>query len=282
MHLRIYCLRKNSEMDKLSLICRYAKTPEQRVMFAHILDLALRSENRNTVETGNFLSESDSVTVSDMLRSAGIRNFLLCGGYDGAERKCPVFLPDHLSEEDITASPSLADITFAVADVNRFDLDRADFSHRDCLGALMGLGIERETVGDIVCTGGHAVIVLKSSVAELVRTELSSIGRFRIAVSIMENAEIERQDDCEELSDTVASMRLDAVCASVFRLSRGAAAEAIERGLVAVNGSEAIKPDATVSEGDKLSLRGKGRVIVGKIGGTSKKGRIRFEYKKYR
>ena len=138
-------------MDKASLINRYAKTPEQRVMFAHILDLALRSENRNTVESGNFLPESDADTVSDMLRSAGIHNYILFGGCDGAERKCPVFLPDYLTEDDITASPALAGIAFATAEVNRFDLDRADFTHRDCLGALMGLGIERETVGDIVC-----------------------------------------------------------------------------------------------------------------------------------
>lgn len=71
-------------------------------------------------------------------------------------------------------------------------------------------------------------------------------------------------------------------CASVFRLSRGAAAEAVGRGLVAVNGSEASKPDAQVTEGDKISLRGKGRAVIGKTAGTSKKGRIRFEYKKYR
>ena len=71
-------------MDKASLINRYAKTPEQRVMFAHILDLALRSENRNTVESGNFLPESDADTVSDMLRSAGIHNYILFGGCDGA------------------------------------------------------------------------------------------------------------------------------------------------------------------------------------------------------
>ena len=244
-------------MDKASLINRYAKTPEQRVMFAHILDLALRSENRNTVESGNFLPESDADTVSDMLRSAGIRNYILFGGCDGAERKCPVFLPDYLTENDITDSPTLAGIAFATAEVNRFDLDRADFTHRDCLGALMGLGIERETVGDIVCSGGKAVIVLKTGVAEL-------------------------DDDSVELSDTVASMRLDAVCASVFRLSRGAAAEAVGRGLVAVNGSEASKPDAQVTEGDKISLRGKGRAVIGKTAGTSKKGRIRFEYKKYR
>lgn len=269
-------------MDKMSLISRYAKSPEQRVIFAHILDLAVRSENRNTIESGCFLSEIDSMAVSDMLRSACISSYFMFGGYDGAERKCPVFLPDYLSYEDVVASPSLADVIFAIAEVNRFDLDRADFSHRDCLGALMGLGIERETIGDIVCSGGRAVIVLKSSVAELIQRELDSIGRFRITVSITDNAQIERCDDFVELSDTVASMRLDAVCASVFRLSRGAAVEAVEKGLVAVNGVETVKPDALVCEGDKISLRGKGRVMIGRHGGTSKKGRIRFDYKKYR
>lgn len=269
-------------MDKASLISRYAKNNDQRVVFAHILDLAVRSENRNTVEAGCFLSENDAAAVSDMLRTADMRSFFMFGGYEGAERKCPVFLPDYLSENDVTAMPQLAEVVFAIAEVNRFDLDRASFSHRDCLGALMALGIERETVGDIVCSEGRAIMVLKSSVIGLVKKELGSIGKFRVNVSIAEKAKIERHDDCEELSDTVASMRLDAVCASVFRMSRGAAVEAVEKGLVAINGRETVKPDVSVSTGDKISLRGKGRIIIGRMGGTSKKGRIRFDYKKYR
>ncbi len=267
-------------MDKASLINGFAKNTEQRVIFAHIFDLALRSENRNTVESGNFLPENDANTVGNMLLSAGIRNFILYGGYEGAERKCPVFLPDYLTEEDIAASPPLAEIVYAVANVDRFDLGRAELSHGDCLGALMGLGIERDTAGDIIVAGGNAVIVIKSRIADYVAENLRGIDRYKVSVTLKKKVEIFRSEKLETFSDTVASMRLDAVIASVFRLSRSAASEAVGRGLVAVNGIISIKGDMVVGKGDKLSLRGKGRVIIESVDGLSKKGRIRFTYKK--
>ena len=77
-------------------------------------------------------------------------------------------------------------------------------------------------------------------------------------------------------------MRLDAVISSVFSVSRSAASDAINCGFVSVNGISATKPDRTVSEGDKLSLRGKGKAVIDSVGGFSKKGRIRFSYRKYR
>jgi RNA-binding protein YlmH len=77
-------------------------------------------------------------------------------------------------------------------------------------------------------------------------------------------------------------MRLDAVISSIFSVSRSAACDAINGGLVGVNGIAVIKPDRTVNEGDKLSLRGKGKAIIDSVGGFSKKGRIRFSYRRYR
>lgn len=266
-------------MDKASLVNRFASSPEQKVTFAHILDLFIRSKAKNVVISGNFLSESESLAVEDMLHTAGADSFILFGGYSEAERRCPVFIPDYLSSFDVENEPSLADISFAEISVSKFDSDKAELTHRDCLGALMALGIEREMVGDIVSFGNSAIAVLKSKITGFVIENLNGIGRYRVSVSTKDKAEITKKE-LEIFSDTVASMRLDGIVASVFKLSRGGASEAIEHGLVTVNGVVATKNDSIVNEGMRISLRGKGRVIIGELQGISKKGRIRFTYKK--
>ena len=90
------------------------------------------------------------------------------------------------------------------------------------------------------------------------------------------------QGKAEVQRDTVASLRLDSVTASAFRMSRAKAAEAIRRGLVSVNSMEALKTDQLLREGDKIVLRGKGRVILSEIGGSSRKERIRVTYQVYK
>jgi RNA-binding protein YlmH len=92
---------------------------------------------------------------------------------------------------------------------------------------------------------------------------------------------VQPKRDFIEGYDTVASMRLDAVTASIFKLSRGSAADAIGGGLAAVNGVAVTKPDLAVKAGDKISLRGKGKAVVDAVEGLSKKGRIRFRFRKY-
>ena len=266
-------------MIKSPLPARFAANEEQKILFAHLLDLQSRAENRNILQCGNFLSEADWRTAETMLRAAGAGNFLFTGGYDDAERRCPVFLPDYLTAEEIEAQPALAEICFAQITTGKYDAD-ALFSHRDCLGALMALGIERETVGDILPDRGGAVILLKTDIADYVAQNLLEIGRHTVSVTILETPPELRKEELTEATDTVASMRLDAVAAAVFNLSRGNASEAISRGIVSVNGIVSTKADLTVGEGDKIALRGKGRVILGAVDGTSKKGRIRFHYKK--
>lgn len=265
------------------MLCeRFALDEEQKVLFSHLIDLYIRSENRNIVCTGNFMTASECAGAEKLLAAAGCRNYFLYGGYDGAERRCAVFPTDYCGESEIMESPELADMIYVVADVNKFDIGKADFSHRDCLGSLMALGIEREMLGDMIAEGGKAVIIAKRQIAGYIKDNLSKIGKYPVNVTLHDKYEIVETKDYETGSDTVASMRLDAVIASVFKMSRSGAAEAISNGMAAVNGITSTKPDVSVKDGDKLSLRGKGRVVIEKNNGVSKKGRIRFLYKKYR
>lgn len=268
-------------MDKSSLISRFAETPEEKTVLSHILDLAERSWSRSTVESGSFLSDSLKMRADEMLKLAGYKEYFFHGGYEGAERTCPVFFTEYCTEETIKETPSLAEVTYVKAELDSFNKG-AEISHRDVLGSLMGLGIERDSVGDISVNEGNAVFIVKEAIAPFIAESLAKIGRYPVKVTLHSHMEIEKKEDFEEGFDTVASLRLDAVVASLFSTSRSISAEAIEAGLVAVNGAGTKKCDLTVNEGDKISFRGRGRAQLEKIDGLSKKGRTRILYKKWK
>lgn len=269
-------------MDRTELINKFSSDNEQRVLLSHIYDLWTSRNDRNVIRTSDFISESDLTAVKSMLNALYSTDHLIYGGYDGAERSCVVFLPDYFTKEDVITMPSLAEITYVRATVSKFDAPNADISHRDVLGSLMALGIERSTVGDIIANGQGAVFVVKSKLAEFLRSDFNRIGRYPVTVDLLESCEIKPIKDFEEGSDTVASMRLDAVVSSIFKISRSSASDYVCGGLVTVNGMLSAKPDMEVRVGDKLTLRGKGKAVIDRLEGTSKKGRIRFVYKKYK
>ncbi len=268
-------------MDKNSLISHYAETDEEKSTLSHFLDLAERSWLRSTVESGNFVSDSLRMRAFEMLKQAGYKDCFFFGGYENAERTCPVFFTEYCGEDIIKDAPSIAEITFIKAELDRFNRN-AEFSHRDVLGSLMGLGIERDSVGDIIVDNGCAVFAVKESIAAFIKESLYRIGRYPVSLTVHEKLEIEKKDDFEESFDTVASLRLDAVVASLFSTSRSVAVQAIESGIVALNGVTVKKTDATVTEGDKISFRSRGRAQLEKIDGVSKKGRTRILFKKWK
>ena len=268
-------------MDKNTIIAHYSESNEEKGILSHILDLAERSRQRSTVESGSFLSEALKMRADAMLSHVGYSDYFFFGGYDGAERTCAVFLTDYCGVEEIAESPSLAEVVFIKAELDRYNR-AAEISHRDVLGSLMGLGIERDAVGDIVVENGTAIFCVKESIAPFIKESLCKISRYPVSATVYQKLEIHRSETAEECFDTVASLRLDAVTASLFSTSRSISAEAITAGLVAVNGVTAKKTDMTVSEGDKISYRGHGKAELEKIDGLSKKGRTRILFKKWK
>lgn len=269
-------------MDKNKLLDRFASSDDQRILLSHIYDLMTRSNDRNILTASRFFGEADAAAVEGFCRASGTADFFLYGGYSEAERKCVIFLPEYYTVDDVIAMPSLCEITYIKASVSKFDAQNADISHRDVLGSLMGLGIERSAVGDIIAEGSSAVFIIKSSLCEFIKENLSKISRYNVDVNVFDEYIIKARQDYVEDSDTVASMRLDAVVSSVFGISRTSAYEYITASLVSINGVTVAKPDCSVNVGDKLTLRGKGKAQILKLDGFSKKGRIRFHYRIYK
>ncbi|MBQ0101785.1 MAG: hypothetical protein KBT31_03210 [Firmicutes bacterium] len=246
-----------------------------KVLLSHISDLKERAYSRGVITVSDFLTEEEQ---AETLR---LGKTFFFGGYDGAERKTAVFLPDYLTEDDVKDDPGLAGICYTVISLSDYDSE-GKITHRDVLGALMNLGIKRETVGDIVTFGNYAVAVTKAKIGDFIASELKKVGRYTVSVRTEEKYDLRPVDDSVTVKKSVASMRLDGVISALFNLSRTDAASAVTNGLSAINGITAVKAEKQVGTGDRISLRGKGRAEIISCDGRSAKGRIKIEAKIYK
>ena len=222
----------------------------------------------------NFIpvTEEDPCTPGDMGSIPATRS-IFYGGYPDAERVILINLPDYAfleSENPLTV------IRAVKAEGSR------DLTHRDYLGSLIGLGIKREMLGDILVRDDGADIICMSDFADFVLMNYCKAGRTNLSLTQRDIKDlIVPERKTQMITDTVASLRLDSVVASAFGLSRGKASEAISRGIVFVNHMETTKPDQQVGEGDKITLRGKGKAILSEIGGKSRKDRQYIKIERY-
>ncbi len=146
--------------------------------------------------------------------------------------------------------------------------------HRDILGALLGQGIERENLGDIVLLEGEAYCAALPDIADYLAASLKEAGRATLNCTVQDEAPALPEPSGVLRRDTVASTRLDAVLAAAWNLSRNDALEMIRQGKVRVNYLTQERPDARLAQGALVSMRGKGRFRLEEIGEPTRKGRI--------
>lgn len=253
-------------MDKQTMIAKIAQESEDKLLLARILDKYEQMERRGIPTATVFLSQREQLLAQTLLNTAGIRTgYRFDGGYEDAERKLLLFLPDW-------AEDGPEEIAFIRA---AFHGNDNSLTHRDILGSLMGLGITRETVGDILVSHHSADVIASPKVAEFLLRDWDSAGRVRLSVSAVAREELLcPKVSVKEVSDTVSSLRLDAVVSAAFSMSRGKAADLIAAGKVSLDHTPCIKCDKTVGEGSTISARGFGKAVVRECSRVSKKGRI--------
>lgn len=141
----------------------------------------------------------------------------------------------------------------------------------------MGLGLTRGTIGDILMTDGGCQVLAQPKTAAFLLTDWESAGRVKLKTSPLPLEELTPPaQQCREVRDTVSSLRLDNVLAAGFSISRGKAAEAVEKGAAQVNWTVCQKPDKPVTAGDTITCRGLGKCVLDSVGGPTKKGRLRW------
>ncbi len=241
---------------------------EGELLRPRIDDVALATERTSAPSFLGFLTPNEAAVAQTVLKNRC--RFEFFGGFSGAERTFLCCFPDWC--EAVQYPISAFTLSFRECDV---------LTHRDFLGALMGLGITRESVGDILVESGRAVIFVNRKVAEFVKTQLEKVGNVGVRVSEGFSEPLPQNGKRIECISTVASARLNCVVSALSGVSRAKACELIEQGDVSINSVAVQKSVKTVCEGDRITVRKKGRFDVTEISATTKKGRIVLKYTKF-
>ncbi len=261
-------------MDKQQAIGRLAESEEDKILLARVYDRMTAAEQRNIPAATCFLSPREQVLVQKLLPQMELHFF---GGCQGAERTVCCWIPDYYEPEDWLYSGD-----GPVGAVRATFYEGDSLSHRDFLGALMGSGIKRETVGDLFVQTGRCDFLVTREILLYVLQNLESAGRTKLRLQPLPLTElVPPVPQVKLVRDTVAALRLDSVVASGFGLSRSRAAQYVESGRTAVNALPCEKPDRQVAQGDRISVRGLGKIELTEITGTTKKGRTGIVISRY-
>ena len=257
-----------------SNIEKIAQNPEDKVLLAKIWDKINAGLRKNILSSTCFLSPRELEMAKFLFGDLdGLHAF---GGYEDAERKMLIYLPEYLDESALTDEDS--PLVCLRADFYHTDSP----SHRDFLGALMGAGIGRETVGDI-CVGKESCdFFVTGEIAPYVEQNFTSAGRTHVRISRISLDQVQiPEPEVKEIKDTLTSLRLDSVISSGFRIGRSLASTYVTQGKAAIDGLPCEKPDKLVSEGSKISLRGLGKIKLVSVNGKTKKDRISITIHRY-
>lgn len=252
---------------------------ENELLTARIEDCINLCEESYLITNTNFLDVYQQSTVIEYLRKRKGVHYDFYGGFEEGERKIALFFPEYAEGSGyIKENSDLSPIVSLKISKDAF----SSLSHRDYLGAVIGLGIKREAVGDIIVTDKGCTMAVIRNVAQYIRDNLSSVGRGTVKVTISDSFDdTENNVVFETKRCYVSSMRLDGVLSAAFSISRNTAVDKIRRGEVLLNGIVMSKSDARVPFGSKLVIRGSGKVMIDEDAGMTKKGRQAFIIRKF-
>ena len=237
---------------------------EERLFASRVNDLA-RTAEKGKICFSDFLTPAERSQIICMKALSGVCRVTFDGGYPDAERVRAKFSPIDFEY----------DVESPVAAV-RISCRMGEMSHRDVLGSVLGLGISRGKIGDIVIAGNSCTVICEPAIATYIIDNLERVGRLGVKVEPCDEIVFEKAEP-KKLSVSVASMRLDIIVSEGFNISRTQAAEMIRDGLCFVNWVQKESPSCTVKVGDVITLRGKGRITLAGIGGQSRKGKTFIE-----
>lgn len=254
-------------------IDKIAKTPQDKMLLAKLWDKIQTGIRKNIPTSTCFLSPYEQEMARNLFGQAeGLHYF---GGYNDAERKMLVYLPDYLDDAALSEESGLSCLRATF-----YEHDSP--SHRDFLGALTGDGLARETIGDI-CVGSNSCdFFVTTEIAPYLLQNFTSAGRTKLHLE-----EIPLSQVCipaakvKEIRDTLASLRLDSIISTGFRIGRSQAVTYISSGKAAINGLPCEKSDKLIEAGSKISVRGLGKILLRTVGSQTKKGRISVVIDRY-
>ncbi|MGL6173236.1 MAG: RNA-binding protein [Cellulosilyticaceae bacterium] len=218
---------------------------------------------------GDWMKE----VINKYIGIRNLHNYIFIGGYDDAERQVLGFVND---EAYIYENP-----VCAVKVIVKTGLGK-NLTHRDFLGAILNLGIDRSKIGDIIIKPFGAYIILDQEIREFIRWNLTQIARY--SQIEMEEIELDKLEidapNLKEIQGTVSGLRADAVFAVAFGISRTTASKLLQNDKGRCNGIP-ISSSSLLKEGDKATLRGYGKMHLKAVNGMTKKDRMHITIEKY-
>ena len=253
---------------------KIAHTPEDRLLLAKLWDKITAGMRKNIPANTCFLSPRELEMARYLF--GDVPGLYAFGGYADAERKMLIYLPEYLEEDALYDSDSPCVCL-------RASFYQADSpSHRDFLGALMGAGIGRETVGDICVGKSQCDFFVTAEMAPHLLQSFTSAGRTKLHLSQIPLTQAQiPEPEVREIKDPLASLRLDSVISSGFRIGRSLASQYISAGKASIDGLPCEKPDKPVAQGSRVSVRGLGKIRLVRINGKTKKDRISVVIHRY-
>lgn len=198
------------------------------------------------------------------------KNARLFGGYADAIYKVAAFSAEEVGED-----------MFPITAVKIIPYEKGKLTHRDYLGSILGLGIERNVTGDIIVNDEFAVMYCLENVADFIIHNLKNVGRVSVKTAETELSEAAANVKFKEICAFVPSARLDNILSAAAGVSRANAVRMLKEGCVKLNYVDESKADKRVNEKDILSVRGIGKFIYDGVSGTSKKDRLKVNIRKY-
>lgn len=257
---------------------------ETKLLEHRFIELSRIAFEREIVTYSDFLNLNDQNILHTLPKNRLYSRYVLFGGYDMAERQMAAFIPEALSlrygVSDIT--PKEIDYPFCAVKIEpknkRFS---EDLTHRDFLGSILNLGIDRSKTGDILMTEDSALLFINKDLVSVVTEDLTRVRHTVIDSSVINLDMINYTPDFQQIKGTVSSVRLDSLLPLAFSSSRSKLSGLIEGAKVFVNGKLITSNGYQVKEGDLISVRGLGKFRFEEAGKITKKSRISVTIQKY-
>lgn len=259
-------------MDRSKVTERYTDY-DDRLLANKILDAVEYCEKNFTYKATTFLDPRQQKLIEGLLTKEKSIKYYTESGLEESERKLYIIYNEDYDAEDIEKQYQILEFTWYNKSIKKP-------THRDFLGSIIGAGIKREMLGDIILKEDKAYVVCSREVSEYILYNIERIGSLPVKVQIAEQVGIAQENE-KTINTTVASLRLDGIISAGFAISRTKAAELIKSGRVRINWEEKDITSKVIKQSDVISIRGKGRIILEEIAGNTKKDKIRIVIKKF-
>jgi RNA-binding protein YlmH len=242
---------------------------EEQILKKRLLDLANTADLRGINTYSDFLNLNEQNIFTTLKHELPRIKYFASGGFEDAERKMLCFCGNDMMDDEKAVIFPITCIK--VVPINQKFSD--SFTHRDFLGAVLNLGIDRSKVGDILIHNNEGFLFCHTGISAFITDQLYKVKHTNISTSIIDQKNFDYKPKYKEVTGTVSSVRLDSILSVAFHASRSSLTGLIEGGKVSVGGKVILSNSYTLKENEIVSVRGLGKFVFVGTSYLTKKGR---------